>query len=476
MLDGLGSALAFHAIRVGHPASLRIPYIRYTTYITPRTTLPVALICLPYPVSYPVSLHPVSPERHDARDPVLNRLQPAFGLFWAEGESPVFGERPARDLFRIARSAQVIGIIARLSHLLVLGFTNDAAQAAWRAADIDFIVLLPPCDAVAELFPLIGSVNPDYIFDPVIDLHNDKLASITSWLKNTPSAPTDLIRLWEDYAFMFSINTMQRWNTGAVVQHIDSPSPELLRILISMRFLNRRLWELPTKLDLTWTDLRTTLCNLRPNILPFHQPHTGTIQAARDLASYSIRKMVKIYSNTNGGVNSPACRAARDLALQFIRKMVKNHIDTEGGLHPAASQLAVRLYRSHSSLNTLEKAYTQSWYYLGCDIAYLIRLSPPCPELYRELWSIPPSEIWSSWPSGDTLIHYVSKWLESFPNSTMALVMSWRQAAPAYNRYRIALNFDRDVEERRWCYCIGKYNDQIVELHLPDSLKIILST
>ncbi|KAF7334885.1 putative nwd2 protein [Mycena sanguinolenta] len=72
---------------------------------------------------------------------------------------------------------------------------------------IHFIVSLPPSDAVAELFPLIGSINPDYIFDQgeILSSYNDELAS---WLKNMRSPPTDVIELWEDYAFMVSIDNM----------------------------------------------------------------------------------------------------------------------------------------------------------------------------------------------------------------------------------------------------------------------------
>ncbi|KAF7372953.1 putative nwd2 protein [Mycena sanguinolenta] len=123
---------------------------------------------------------------------------------------------------------------------------------------ISFIVSFPPSDAVAELFPLIGSINPDYIFAKC-QLRYDHFSAIVSWLKNTPSAPIDLIQLWEGYAFMFFIDTMVSTNAMISNDRLGqpdpsfnrsvSPSPELLRILISAWFLNRRLWELPTKLD-----------------------------------------------------------------------------------------------------------------------------------------------------------------------------------------------------------------------------------
>ncbi|KAF7372921.1 putative nwd2 protein [Mycena sanguinolenta] len=254
---------------------------------------------------------------------------------------------------------------------------------------INFVVLLPPSDAVAELFVFIASVNPDYIFDPMANLYNGELASIASWLKNTPSAPADVIQLWENYAFMSSMNAIQ-WSKGPSVQHIDSPSPELLRILILMRLLDRRLEALPTKLDLTWTNLRSTLCSLRPKLtgnehmLPVRQPQ----------AAYSLSR-------------------------------------------------------------------------LRCDVSRLVRLSPPCPVLYRELWSIPPSEIWSSQTSGYKLIHHVSKWLESFPDSTMELITFWQQAGADPELHDIdpcnpgLYNPGPVFWEKYWRDRIKHYNDMI---------------
>ncbi|KAJ6471559.1 hypothetical protein C8R45DRAFT_1104524 [Mycena sanguinolenta] len=115
---------------------------------------------------------------------------------------------------------------------------------------IRFIVSLPSSGAVAELFPLIGSMNPDYIFDPKQYKSIDgDFGGIVSWLKNSPSAPAEVIQLWEDYTFMFSLDN----ELHPFVEHVVFPSPELLCILITMGFLRRKLSELRTILDLTWT-------------------------------------------------------------------------------------------------------------------------------------------------------------------------------------------------------------------------------
>ncbi|KAF7375705.1 hypothetical protein MSAN_00460000 [Mycena sanguinolenta] len=309
---------------------------------------------------------------------------------------------------------------------------------------ISFIVSLPPS---AELFPLIGSINPEYIFDGAANLYNGELASIASWLKKSPSTPTDVIQLWEDYVFIFDLFIEGRLPKGLSVRHVVSPSPELVRVLVSLQVLFHPLEKLPATLDLTWTDLRTTLCSLRPKLvgdihaLPICQP-----QAAHSWA-------------------------ARDLALHLIRKMVKNHIDTK--VNSVAAPHAVLLYSGHSFFSTLE-AYTRSQYDLGRDISLLVRLSPPCLVLYRELWSIPPSVIWSSRPSGYKLIHHVSKWLESFPDSTMELITFWKQAADPAPWHLSPFNTGPIFWEDQWCLRVKDYNAMIARLHLPSNLRFPL--
>ncbi|KAF7372902.1 putative nwd2 protein [Mycena sanguinolenta] len=302
---------------------------------------------------------------------------------------------------------------------------------------IRFIVLLPPSSEVAELSPLIGSINPDYIANPSEYKPDGYFDSIICWLKNIPSAPESVIQLWEDYEFMVSLDTMRYGEPAPAVKHIISPSPELLHILISMRFLGHPLWELPTRLDLTWTDLRTTLRILRPN--SFGDQH-----------ALPLRRSEAVYP-----------WAARDLGLQLIRRMVKNHIDTEGGVN---SIMQKHNFVDHSSRYDLRR-----------DISLLVRLSPPCPVLYRELWSILPSKTSGSRPGGEALIHHVSKWLETFPDSMMELILFWQQAAPYLGIYRDStFNPGLDIEEKYWHGRVEAYNCMIAGFHFPDSLRFRL--
>ncbi|KAJ7889334.1 hypothetical protein B0H14DRAFT_2561833 [Mycena olivaceomarginata] len=61
-----------------------------------------------------------------------------------------------------------------------------------------------------QLFPLIASMEPDYIFDDREDFEISP-APILSWLRQTSSAPRDLIKLWEDYAHMCSFQRTLRY-------------------------------------------------------------------------------------------------------------------------------------------------------------------------------------------------------------------------------------------------------------------------
>ncbi|KAJ6456919.1 hypothetical protein C8R45DRAFT_1185042 [Mycena sanguinolenta] len=161
-----------------------------------------------------------------------------------------------------------------------------------------------------------------------------------------------------------------------------------------MVFRHDRLWQLRRRLDLTWTEVRTSICS----------PSSNAVRNEGGLPVLAVRLTF------------------RDIALQCIRKMVKNQLDVGG----------------------------QLYYWEQCDLAngisYLVRLSPPCPILYRELWCIP---IDPTWLSRNPLIYHVSTWLESFPDPPMELVAFWKQAG----RFALAIqDFEYEWREvaKRW--------------------------
>ncbi|KAF7372854.1 NACHT domain-containing protein [Mycena sanguinolenta] len=166
---------------------------------------------------------------------------------------------------------------------------------------IPFLISLSPS---AEVCLLIARMDPGWIFRQ----HSATIESMLSWLNRIPSAPQDLIALWEDYVFMSS---MGDYRTAWTVKHILLPSCELCRVLAAMVFFNLAVWALPDVLDITWTEFRTILCSLRPNIAIDGE------QVLHGSGRHVIRALVP-----------PELREAtfRDLALSCIRGVIKRHI------------------------------------------------------------------------------------------------------------------------------------------------------
>jgi hypothetical protein len=92
-----------------------------------------------------------------------------------------------------------------------------------------------------------------------------------------PSAPRDLIKLWQDYTYIYSfVDTLLGLEDNNIMtlfsaQDLDSPVPELLPILVAMamllgRLVNDSLLDLRAVPGITWEKLRETICSLRPNI------------------------------------------------------------------------------------------------------------------------------------------------------------------------------------------------------------------
>jgi hypothetical protein len=164
-------------------------------------------------------------------------------------------------------------------------------------------------------------------------------------------------------------------------QHIVSPSPKLLQVLVSSVVLHLPLWRICDLLGIRWNYLKTIICSLRPIIA------TDTQVSAVCLPQTSFPGEVYPW-------------ATRDVALRYIRKMVKNQNFSE------MDKSVVPIIQTVNFVHHLDR------YTLSVNISFLIRLSPPCPELYRELWSISSPLIWSPAKSGELLIYHVSKWLE----------------------------------------------------------------
>ncbi|KAF7355803.1 NACHT domain-containing protein [Mycena venus] len=239
---------------------------------------------------------------------------------------------------------------------------------------IPFLVSLPPS---MELLGLLYLVNPDYIFGS-----EPPIRSVLPWLKALPSAPPEFINLWEDYAFMADF--VEALGSGERPDTTFSPEllPILVGILLSFYSWDMSLRHLRAVLGITWEKLREIICSSRPNV-------AGDKTILRD-------HFVDVsFSETH-----PWPTVASDLARRYIR-LIKS--DAAGDL---PDEINIRI--------------------LIGDLVFLIRASPPCLKLYRDLWTIghlfPLPGFTTSY-----IIYHVSKWLESFSDPTLDLIAFWRQ-------------------------------------------------
>ncbi|KAJ7921788.1 hypothetical protein B0H13DRAFT_2414142 [Mycena leptocephala] len=129
-------------------------------------------------------------------------------------------------------------------------------------------ISLPPSAEAAELFPVIGAMDPECIVEGLIA---NVPRWILAWLKKIPSVPRDLIKLWEDYEYMAMLEKKQ-------------------------------LSKLCSRLDLTWTKMRSSICG--PSSAIWRDEHglpgLPARQAFRDVTLQCIRQMVKTTSTLAG--------------------------------------------------------------------------------------------------------------------------------------------------------------------------------
>ncbi|KAJ6465472.1 hypothetical protein C8R45DRAFT_1174081 [Mycena sanguinolenta] len=235
----------------------------------------------------------------------------------------------------------------------------------------------------------------------------------------------------------------------------------------------------------------------------------GTLQHRIDLARIILQAYVGPHEepigfwsqNQRGELVLSSRLATRDVALQCIRKMVKNQLDMGGqvyswetraaalesiGRHQIADDTKGEILKHTHEQRKLVDAISYK--------SYLVRLSLPCPVLYRELWCIPIVPIMEyPWSSGSLFIHHISKWLEvrhglnirqqlltksfrfvrSFPNPTPELIAFWNQALGKLNSIPLD-GHDLEYAENEWGDMINHWKRTIVRLQLPDDLKFPL--
>ncbi|KAE9393514.1 hypothetical protein BT96DRAFT_1022991 [Gymnopus androsaceus JB14] len=254
---------------------------------------------------------------------------------------------------------------------------------------IPFITSLPPS---AELLPLIQAMNPDYIF------RLQELEMMIPWMKNIHPAPKDLIGLWEDYLYMDFIWLTTEWMRtdpmGCIVMfqmlepHID--------------YLNDLRW----LLDISWIDLKTAICGLRSII---GRDDTKLSELYYSLPHPSLP-----------GEPFPWPSVSRDIACRCI------HIakDVHAGELPKETLRCFSIYK---------------W-------SLQVRLSPPSPELLRDLRSFQPLVH----ECGADDIYHVLKWLESFPDPPLEVIVDWTQYLSDIQVMHPYYKFDPSTAEDKW--------------------------
>ncbi|KAF8137738.1 hypothetical protein K438DRAFT_735393 [Mycena galopus ATCC 62051] len=107
-------------------------------------------------------------------------------------------------------------------------------------------------------------------------------------------------------------------------------------------------------------------------------------------------------------------------------------------------------------------------YSLVLNLPFLVRASPPCPELYRDLWSIGP--ILPLLEHMQEISYHISKWVESFSDPTLELIAFWRQcmssAEEAYNVADYSLEDSQQLEDD-WRRRIQKLDDTLAGWCFP---------
>ncbi|KAJ6470364.1 hypothetical protein C8R45DRAFT_1015449 [Mycena sanguinolenta] len=256
---------------------------------------------------------------------------------------------------------------------------------------IPFITSLPPS---VELCPLIARMEPDYIFalqcekfvlvpatatQPVWmsgKSWNQQFGVMLSWLERTPSAPQDLVRLWQDYVFMASFMLDCHECT---VKRIDSPSSELSEVLVITAWV-AGIRGVTSLLDITWSEFRTIICSLRPDI-------ASAEQVLRGSATQVIEELIP------PDTKSWTCR---NIALKYIPRIIK-----------------------HNDGMVAEHKWD--------DVATMLKLCPPCSILYPEFQRIPRSVMKSGLSGRLWSISDIFGWLESFRDPKLELAAFWKQ-------------------------------------------------
>ncbi|KAJ7248350.1 hypothetical protein C8J57DRAFT_1724212 [Mycena rebaudengoi] len=278
---------------------------------------------------------------------------------------------------------------------------------------------IPP---LLEMIPLIRLLNPIPFFLSFKSGAPDKILSL---LENIGNPPADLVQLWEDYKFMESIE-------DTIIGELGYPQsdngnlglstkgfPQLSRCVLLPCLLQTYILGHGTKyilslinihllLDISWTDLRATMCPLRHII----------------------------------GCADPE-------AVHRLLCFVTHHLSPETVIR----QLSMDLVRGFIGLIKDKGKWVRN---LGYPWGRLIRVSPHSMELLQDMCqvSFSPDELKRGENSPENY-HNTLQWLKAFPEPSQDVIEVWKQylivASKRYEyRWQNNPQYDLETEWREW--------------------------
>ncbi|KAJ7440965.1 hypothetical protein FB451DRAFT_1569394 [Mycena latifolia] len=279
-----------------------------------------------------------------------------------------------------------------------LPMSEPRSHIAWRMFCfwIRFLVTIPPS---AQLVPLIRLINPVFIFS------GNRLCWVEefiAWLRKIDPVPADLIGDWEDYLFMDEFSYLARttgWDQSPTLstkkcEKALSKSPWLLHFFYANEVLSRmsesfRLYPLHTILNISWEEIRSTLCSLRD-----------------------------IMGKDNNKVQTLA---------RFIWDKVHRY---DGATE--RTRIALQCIQVLKGVNSGQIPVD---YWSGCSPAnwgLSIRLNPSCPQLLQDIRDFTPPFTLPYLGHGGHLdpidFHNILQWLKMFPEPPWEMIHQWEES------------------------------------------------
>ncbi|KAJ7804339.1 hypothetical protein B0H14DRAFT_2527353 [Mycena olivaceomarginata] len=238
-----------------------------------------------------------------------------------------------------------------------------------------------------DLVHLIRAINLDFIFGS-----SSTMDAVLSWLQRVEPPPNDLVQIWEEYVFFCSTGIVKGFEPLSEQQSARlmdqlAECPMLLRIFHAYVWADKDsvyLREMRFLLNVSWDELRATLCCLRP-IFPDGLPRLLTLS--------------RFIHNSMTNPSTWRANISIDLASGYIRvrKLVEK--------------------------GDLPEYLWGRWIQWG----RFIRGSPCSAELLSSIKEFVPPEVpyYLHTVHGEEECHDVIQWLKSFPEPPLEEIRRW---------------------------------------------------